>query len=272
MMFLDDIYERAGRGADRAEVIGRSALGRDIWAFIKGRGGGKVLIHGSIHAREHITAKLVAQLAEEYTGNAEIWFVPVVNPDGVMLAKYGLISVPLRRRRMLYEINNASEDFSLWKANANAVDLNVNFDALWGRGASNIRTMNSENYIGPFPFSEPETRALRRITLRNNFNVTISYHTKGQEIYWGFDDNYLYYDEGMEFSALTGYPLLKSIDSAGGYKDWFVQTTRKLGLTIETGNDIFTHPLGDEAFDEIYQENKGVPALAGEISSNMPPY
>ena len=53
----------------------------------------------------------------------------------------------------------------LYKANANGVDLNVNFDAKWGSGESNLTTINDENYIGKHPFSESETKALRDFTL-----------------------------------------------------------------------------------------------------------
>ena len=97
----------------------------------------------------------------------------------------------LRERRAdeaetLLRLNGGSSDFTLWKANGRGVDLNVNFQADWGCGAANVRRPGPENYIGPAPFSEPETRALRDLTLALSPDATISFHTKGGEIYWEY--------------------------------------------------------------------------------------
>ncbi|MGI6702291.1 MAG: M14 family zinc carboxypeptidase [Christensenellales bacterium] len=268
-MIYGDLFHKASAAAKRV-VIGRSVQGRAIYAFVKGRDKSrKILIHGGIHARECITARLVYQMIIDYNSDAEIWFVPLVNPDGAELVVNGLESANIFRRKRLVKLNGGKKDFSLWKANIKGVDLNVNFDALWGTGINNIRYRHSENYIGKKPFSEPETRALRRVTKANDFVLTISYHTKGKEIYWGFNNDFRYYDEAVKFSALTGYPLLKSTGSAGGYKDWFVKTFERLGLTIETGDDSYPHPIPEDAFDEIYKENADVPRLAAEVAKSL---
>jgi len=267
VMIYENLYKEAEKVAKRTEKIGQSVLGRDITAFITGEDPlAKVLIHGSIHAREFMTARLILDFIKGYQGSAEIWFIPFVNPDGVLLATEGLESVPESRRKGLIRLNQGKEDFSLWKANIRGVDLNVNFDALWGEGESNIKYRNYENYIGRRPFSEPETRALRNVTLKNDFMMTISYHTKGREIYWGFDNNYKYKEEALRFSSLTGYPLKKSLNSAGGYKDWFTKVFKRLGLTIEVGDDKYPHPLPDEAYEEIFNENRLIPELASDIA------
>lgn len=45
-----------------------------------------------------------------------------------------------------------------------------------------------------------------------------------------------------------GYALAPAqTDSAGGYKDWCVQTLKIPALTIETVSDSFTHPLPQNA-------------------------
>lgn len=269
-MTIIDYINSATKTTKQSFSIGQSVLGRDIIAMVKGSNPSvKVLIHGAIHAREFITSRLICQLAEEYKGEAEIWFVPLVNPDGVSLILNGLSTIPKWRHDFLMRCNGNNEDFRIWKANINGVDLNDNFDAMWGTGEFNVRQPNYDNYIGPYPFSEPETRALRKITRENDFLLTISYHTKGREIYWGFDDNYDYYEEAMEFSKQTGYPLLKSANSAGGYKDWFTKNYGRLGLTIEVGNDELPHPLNDDAYDEIYNENKGIAELASKVAIEM---
>lgn len=269
-MFIEDNLDMARKAAKRSVVIGQSELGRDIYAFVKGqREDVKVLIHGAIHAREYITGRLICDLIKDYKGEAEIWFVPFVNPDGVCLVLEGLDSAPKDRHKMLKKYNGYSRDFSQWKANINGVDLNVNFDADWGRGTQNIRYANYENFIGTKPFSESETRALRDLTIQQEFVSTISYHTKGEEIYWGFQEFCDYYDEAMRFSNITGYPLKKSIGSAGGYKDWFTKEFGRLGLTIEAGRDDYEHPLDNNAYDDIYLKNKDIANLASEVAISL---
>lgn len=103
---------------------------REIFAFVKGRGNPHSLIFGGIHARECVTADVVMRLYDNYDESLPaICFVPLVNPDGAMLVKYSLDAAEFSSREFLKRVNNNSTDFSKWKANGRAVDLNVNFDA-----------------------------------------------------------------------------------------------------------------------------------------------
>ena len=156
---------------------------------------------------------------------------------------------------------NGNEDFSLWKANGRGVDLNVNFPARWGTGAKNTRRAGGENYIGRCPFSEKETLALKRFTEGICPDYTVSYHTKGEEIYW-------YFYQGEEacirdlalakvLSKSTGYPLAFAGNSAGGYKDWCIERFGIPSFTVEVGKDSLPHPLKEEAIEDILTKNQG---------------
>ncbi len=198
----------------------------------------------SIHAREHITARLALKQIgdfERFGVKGTVYFAPMLNPDGV---------------------NIAISKNPLYKANARGVDLNVNFDACWGLGAQNVRVKGDQNYIGRAPFSEKESRALRDFTLYVNPQMTISYHCKGEEIYCEFfqDKNSLKRDFGLAkaVSDVTGYTIKSTPNSVGGYKDWCIQKLKIPALTIEVGNDAFSHPLGSECLPEIYSKNKNV--------------
>ncbi|NCA67628.1 MAG: hypothetical protein EOM87_06150 [Clostridia bacterium] len=252
------------------ETIGKSEFGRDIFSLRRGMGGG-ALIHGGIHAREHITSLLVFELAVKYMGE-NITFVPLANPDGAELCIRGIETADKNYREFLLDIN-ANErrnkyDFALWKANGRAVDLNVNFDAGWGNGASNVRAPSSGNFIGEHPFSEKETRALRDLTLRNNYTLTISYHSKGEVIYWGYGDNYEGERVAIQFAELTHYSLERSNGSDGGYKDWFSLFCGRLGITIEVGRDIYPHPFPYSQFRDIMNKNKRVTELVDKVVEN----
>ncbi|MEG2561791.1 MAG: M14 family zinc carboxypeptidase, partial [Clostridia bacterium] len=170
--------------------------------------------------------------------------------------------------KFLVETNGGSENFADWKANARAVDLNVNFDAKWGSGESNLFFPYPSNYVGQFACSESETRALVDITNSISPTVTLSYHARGEVIYHGFDGVFPFAQVAEKIASSTGYALESSRGSAGGYKDWFVATRRKLGLTIEVGKD--ATPC-DELEDYLYcmrKQNAEVLDIATQLATN----
>ena len=202
-------------------VIGYSFEGREIYAFHVGSAYRKQFIAAyAVHGREWITARLaLAHIKRKvYCGG---WIIPLVNPDGALISQ--------TREKM-------------WKANARGVDINCNFDADWGTGALNTKTRGGENCIGAYPVSESETAALVRFTERIKPFTTLSFHTKGGEVYWEYGGSGDI--KGAEIIAqTTGYTVKEITGSAGGYKDWCIQ---KLGIpayTIECGSDELSHPI-----------------------------
>lgn len=256
--------------AQGAEIfdIGYTLLGRPIPCIFKGsKNGGQTLLHASIHAREWVTTPLVVEMMKNYSGDGGVWCVPMVNIDGVLLVQNGLDSVPEQSLKdFLLEVNGGSSDFSLWKANARAVDLNVNFNALWGEGSQNVTYPSPANYIGQYPFSEYENIALRSLTERVQPSVTLSYHAKGNVIYRGFGCIDGDTECARRISQSTGYPLLSSYGSAGGYKDWYVATTQKLGLTVEVGDENVEYSALIDYLPQIYQRNADVLNIATECA------
>lgn len=252
----------------RVFTIGYTQLGRPIYCVFKGDlNGGQVLVQASMHAREFITTPLVIEMMKNYNGKGGVWCVPMVNVDGVLLCQYGLASVDdAGLRQFLLETNNGSEDFTLWKANIRAVDLNVNYNANWGTGVQNVTYPAPGNYIGEYPVSESENIAMRDFTNKLQPNVTLSYHTKGEVIYWGFNCIKPYFDETKLIAESTGYPLLESSGSAGGYKDWFVATTSKIGMTIEVAPPEAEYPISFDYLPSIFEQNKNVLKVASDMA------
>ena len=75
-------------------VVGYSLLGKPVYgAHIGNYEGNQLLIEGAIHAREYITAPLIVDLVK-YLYNKPIdggiYFIPMVNPDGVQLVLEGV--------------------------------------------------------------------------------------------------------------------------------------------------------------------------------------
>lgn len=234
---------------DISMSIGKSYFGRDLIAVKFGTGG--VLIHGGIHAREHVTTELIIELINYNLRHKivkNICFVPLVNPDGVELCINGLCSIPLLFRSSLFNINDG-KDFSMWKANGRAVDLNLNFDADWGKGRGNITTPAPHGYIGRHPLSESETRALVRLTNCENYKMTFSFHAKGEEVYYGyngFDPNPTLTES---VSKALGYPAKTTEGSAGGFKDWCVLKKSIPAYTVEFGRD-------ESSYNELYSDKE----------------
>ncbi len=254
------------------QIIGQSVLGRNLYALHVGSfSGPQGISQYGIHAREWITGPIGLSHVRRGLFCGGVWILPLMNPDGALLSETGLESVPRELRGELIRINGG-EDFSLWKANAAAVDLNVNFDARWGTGARNLRERASENYIGPCPFSEPETQALRDFTLRVGPQFTVSWHTKGEEIYWDFHQPFFKKLRDKRLAAVlsrsTGYPLCRARHSAGGYKDWCVETLKIPAFTVEAGEEVLSHPIARQALPALL--NKTLDALVDLTNALLP--
>lgn len=254
-----DIFEEATAWFDEADgekrIIGKSVFGRAIYAVRAGKGEPAGIAQYAIHGREWITAKLAFFQSRREIARGSVWFVPLLNPDGALLSQKGLLSVPDESAQEYLSSLQKNGNFSLWKANGRGVDLNVNFAADWGKGKRNVRFPSSANYIGKTPFSEPETQALKSFTEEVNPAFAISYHTKGEEIYWYYHqslydcarDKYV----ALALSEATGYKIALAKGSVGGYKDWCVKRRKIPSLTVEVGSDDWTHPIGENRLAEI---------------------
>ena len=258
-----DVYDavsgfyRRYRGEKR--IFGRSAEGRDLYAFFIGAHDAPLgICQYTVHAREWITSMLALEHVRRGIFRGGAWILPLVNPDGALLATRGADAVSPARRETRIAINGG-EDFSLWKANVEGVDLNVNFPARWGTGSKNVRVPAPENYIGTFPLCAPESRALADFTREVRPDFTVSWHTKGEEIYWRFFQRGERRRRDLRLAKIlsraTGYPLAEAPRSAGGYKDWCVEKLKIPAFTVEAGSDLFSHPLGFSALPDLFEKN-----------------
>lgn len=231
-------------------VYGKSACGAPLVGFFVGQREYPVLLFQyAMHAREWITALLALEHIKRGMPRGGGYFLPLVNPDGAALS--------LRSRAL-----------SLWKANAEGVDLNVNFPAGWGTGRANVFSPAPQNCVGAYPLCAPESRALARFTLRARPAATVSYHTKGGEIYWEFGQKgeALCRDEKLAAALAdeTGYAARRITGSAGGYKDWCIRALGIPAFTVEAGSDALSHPLGEDCLPALVRENIGVPERLAE--------
>lgn len=254
---------------------GRSALGREIPAIGIGNLKNAVLFVGGTHAQEWLTSSLLVRFAEEFAAAyasggelAEISLssvmagrglviVPLLNPDGVEIALHGSASAG-KLRGLVEEIQKKHPN-QRWQANARGVDLNHNFDAGWKKLrameiAAGITGPSPTRYGGPYPHSEPETLSLVHLTAAFDPRRLYSFHSQGEEIFWEYQD--IPVPQGkliaQTLSALSGYRLVQNggLASHGGLKDWYIETFRRPGFTIEIGKG--ENPLPIEDLEPVY--------------------
>lgn len=258
-------------------IIGYSTMGLPIYNFHIGSFSGKqILMEGGIHTREYLSTLFLIKetefLASQNITDGGIYIIPCVNPDGIRLVLSGFEGLTCSKQKdILTLINNGSTNFELWKANINGVDLNVNFDAWWGKGSQNVFCVAPENFVGYYPNSEREVNNLIDVTKKVNPSLTISWHTKGEVIYYGFDALTVSEIErdriiAEQFSNLNGYAVVKTVASVGGYSDWVSLNLRVPAFTIELGNPNLSHPLTEAELGTVFEQNKQVPLLALELA------
>lgn len=239
-------------------VYGKSYLGQNLYAFHKGSYNTKqILITGGIHAREYISSYVVIKLLEDYKEDMGVYFLPVLNIDGIRLSMDGLSFIKDEdTKKMILRLNNNSTNFELWKANAIGVDLNVNFDAMWGQSKFTTDLPSAYGYLGE-NCNEYENSALINYIKDKNIKLSLSYHSKGRVVYYGFckqiktvknKTKKLAYSVGR----ILKYKPLKSKGSSGGLSDYLSFKYNIPSVTIELGDDKLKHPISLKYFDEIY--------------------
>ncbi len=225
-------------------IIGYSVLHQPIIAYQIGKPNAphRLLVTAGMHAREWIGSLVLQTWLQQPTIPSNVCLTAVIccNPDGVCLATNQLTKLSNRQRKFLMRINHNSPDFKLWKANINAVDLNVNFDAGWGLGHTNLRTPAPANYIGPEPHSEPENRAILRLIKNFQPTASIALHTKGNVIYYSRHTDKL---AAEKLAQSINFQAKLSTGSYGGLTDYLALRCNIPSFTIELGNNRFKHPL-----------------------------
>ena len=240
-----------------------------------------VLYNGVHHAEEilslEICMDMIGELVDRYgppssqvtwwINNIEIWFVPLLNPEGHKVVTDGL-DVTYRKNKRDNNGNGVFDIIPEIGEDIDGVDPNRNYDFNWERGDTNWA---SDYYRGPAPFSESENRAIRDLAFEQRFVFAILYHsarTGTKEViyypwYWGGKnppDFPIIQDTAERVAS-----LIVRDDGLGSYspwcsslrapfaRDWFYARTGTIPILIEVGSTI--QPPG-EMVDDICERNK----------------
>ena len=182
-------------------------------------------------------------LAQHLVNNRELWFIPAINPDGLV---YNETIAPggggMQRK-------NTRDTCS---GTPTGVDLNRNYGYLWGydnEGSSPDGC--NETYRGTSPFSEPETQAVRDFVNQHDFKINFNYHSYSDLLIYPF---------GYEYE--NNAPQ-EDIDIFIEYGQDMVQYN---GYTLGTGPDLL-YPVNGDACDWMYGE-ANIFSYTPEIGSN----
>ena len=180
-------------------IIGETVNGQEILALkvtkdaseLKDGKRPAVLYASAQHAREWITPEMTRRLMHhvldsygtdpeitELVNTTELWFLPVLNPDGYDFT----FTEGNRLWRKNLRDNNGDGQITV----GDGVDLNRNFAEKWGydnEGSSPDPA--SDTYRGTGPNSEPETKALDGLFKRVGFEFFVNYHSAAELLLYG---------------------------------------------------------------------------------------
>ena len=274
-------------------TVGRSAMGKPLYAMTMGTGRRKVLYNATHHANEWITTPVLLRFVEdlasafvrettlhnipaaEILSTAHFTLVPCVNPDGMDLVTGFLNDGPVYNRVQQIAANYPDIPFpDGWKANIHGVDLNLQYPAAWEQAreikfAQGYVSPAPRDYVGPAPLTQTEARAMVRLTELVSPDRILAYHTQGEVIFPNFMD----FDPpgsmslAWRLSAASGYDVVETPPGSAyaGYKDWFIQTYNRPGYTIEAGLGV--NPLPIEDFEGIYSRNLPILVLTATLDT-----
>ncbi len=201
---LKELYEAIARDNRQfvdKRVIGKSIRGQDIVAYrVSGPGNANghrkpaVLFEATQHAREWISAEINYRLFKHVLDHArdksseipeilrdtELWFIPIVNPDG-----YDWTFTSPGSRLWRKNLRDVDGDGQI--TNVDGVDPNRNWPSHWNfdlEGSS--ANPASETYHGAGPASEPEVKAARSLIASVKPKFMIDYHSFAKLILYPF--------------------------------------------------------------------------------------
>lgn len=245
--------------------IGRSYDNRDIFLLKIGRGKKNILLTAGVHGRESINPMVLLSMAEfyceewrDYLLTVTIYMVPLVNPDGYVIAVQGFDGI--KNGHLKKQALRMNLPFYQWKFNGRGVDINRNFPASsWRRKKT-----------GDYPGSEYETAALMQLMQEIPFIGYIDYHSRGKEIYYyrnALSERYNQEQKrlGELIAALTDYQLLPPSeeiepgDSGGNTVQYYSEVFKKPAITVETVENEAMFPLSPHYQRVVFEEIKMTP-------------
>jgi g-D-glutamyl-meso-diaminopimelate peptidase len=264
------------------KIIGYTHFGRKISAVRLGKGKKNVLFIGSHHAREWMTSMLLMKLLETYASNehgnifdeVSIWFVPMLNPDGVTIQQNMIGEFPADHQNRLMFMNEGWDHYIRWKANGEGIDLNRQYPVGWDELHCGPASPSYQFYKGKKPLEAEEVIALTKFVYEIKPLIAVSYHSAGREIYWQYKNGKNLGRDlllAKKVAKITGYKLGKPPIEAegGGFTDWFITTFHHPAMTIEISYLVGERHPPLSVFKAEWRRNKDVGLVLAEEAKKL---
>jgi len=259
---LDKIHESHPDLVTQKVSLGQTLEGRDIW-MIKisdnpnlDEDEPEMLYTGLHHAREPMSYMnlfyFMNWLTENYgideeatalVDNRELYFLPAINPDGLVYNQQIAPNGGGMQRKNMKESCFSSPD---------GVDLNRNYSFMWGYDNSGSSSDGcSETYRGSSPFSEPETQIVKEFVEMHDFPIALNYHSYSNLLIYPFG-----YDPSIPVPQ-------NDLDIFIEYGEIMTQYNNYL---LGTGIETVGYTVNGEACDWMYGEH-GIFAYTPEIGN-----
>lgn len=214
----------------------------------------------------------------------EMYFVPVVNPDGYV-----------------YNYTNSPNGGGMWRKNRRnnndgtfGVDLNRNYGYNWGyNNTGSSPNTNSDTYRGPSANSEPETQLMENFVNTHEFRVSVNNHTYSDVLIYPFgyapdletQDSLQFRTYAQQMTECNGFEYgtpnqTVGYSANGGMDDWLYADTlnhaKIFSFTPEAGaaSDGFWPsinriiPIAQNTMSQNIEAAKAITRYAKAVSSD----
>ena len=243
---------------------------RTIFALKIGKGKACGIVSAGVHGREYVNTPALMKIVKEYIRNYNqcnnnktykkdllennsLIIVPLLNPDGYEIALKGYEVIKNEKLKKICMDKNI--DYKEWKYNARCIDINRNFSSLsWNK-----------KYKSDYPFSEIETRFMKKIFDKYYGGLYIDIHSRGENINYYrkyLDEKYNKKQRKIadDISEFTKYRISEPYeeinvgDSGGNTVHYYSEKYRCPAITIETVDENEIFPLKYNNVDIIYNK------------------
>ncbi len=257
-----DIAALSAKYSIESEVIGKTKYSRDIFCIKLGNESAKnkiLLIAGACGSEYGNSLLMMKQIEtyltdtsrkyagmtyDEILGKCRIYFVPMLNLDGIEININGTSNFDASLQSLVDSSVKAGyiSDTSGWEANSDGIDVSINF----GRGTVTsdiIRNIPcSSGYCGA-PFASAEAAAIRELCATEGFKTVAVYDGNGELIDWSFGQiksNSISRQLAEKLASLTGYTVLsngpdKDMCISVNAPQWFISEYDLPAFTVMTG-------------------------------------
>ena len=232
------------------QIIGRTAVGRSIFALSVGNTKNRGVYVGSVRGNDGLSGLILLLFIERLSYAVKsnrslasvnirkalalsgVTVIPCLNPDGREIFLHGAKGAG-RMRSFVSSFFN--KDAPEWISNAMGVDINLNFLPCSEKKSS---TPGPSLFCGDYPESEAETKSFTRLCRSKQFRKCLELYGGEREIFFRSDESEPVSSPMMAkiIACSTSLPVSRGKNAEhSGISDWFIKELRCPSFSLGTG-------------------------------------